>query len=55
MTENNTYGAFNVSQGRYRVITINGSNCYSCWYFVRIDINDTVPTRYEFSVSEQQG
>lgn len=55
MTENNTYGAFNVSQGRYRVITINGSNCYSCWYFVRIDIDDTVPTRYEFSVSDQQG
>lgn len=51
ITMNNSHEAFNVSQGRYRVISIDGSECYSCWYFIRIDIDDTVRTRYEFSVS----
>lgn len=53
LTVNNSHTAFNVSQGRYRIIEVNGSNCYSCWYFIRIDINDTVPTRYEFSIAER--
>lgn len=52
LTVNNSFNAWNVSQGRYRIIEVNGSNCYSCWYFIRIDINDTVATRYEFSIAQ---
>lgn len=52
LTQENSHTAFNVSQGKYRVITVNGSNCYSCWYFIRIDINDTVATRYEFNIAQ---
>lgn len=52
LTVNNSEGAYNVSQGKYRVITVDGSNCYSCWYFIRIDIDDDVPTRYDFSIAD---
>jgi hypothetical protein len=52
LTVNNSFNAFNVSQGKYRIIEVNGSNCYSCWYFIRIDIKDTVATRYEFSIAQ---
>lgn len=50
---NNSHGAFNVSQGKFRLITINGSSCYSCWYFIRIDINNTATTRYEFNIADK--
>lgn len=50
---NNSFGAFNVSQGKFRLITINGSSCYSCWYFIRIDINNTDTTRYEFNIADK--
>jgi hypothetical protein len=49
---NNSHGAFNVTQGKFRVIRVNGSNCYSCWYFIRIDINNTVRSRYEFNIAD---
>jgi len=49
---NNSHNAFNVSQGKSRLITVNGSSCYSCWYFIRIDINNTGPTRYEFNFAD---
>jgi len=52
LSANNSHAVYNVSQGKFKVLTINGSNCYSCWYFIRININATKASRYEFSIAE---
>lgn len=53
LTPNNSHGAYNVSEGKYRVIRVTGSNCFSCWYFIRIDITGGSATRYAFSIAER--
>ena len=53
LTINNSLAAYNVTAGGFRVVTIDAGDCYSCWYFIRIDIADTVPTRYQFSIAER--
>lgn len=53
LTINNSLAAHNVTAGGFRVVTIDAGDCYSCWYFIRIDIADTVPTRYQFSIAER--
>jgi hypothetical protein len=52
LSANNSHAVYNVSQGKFKVLTINGSNCYSCWYFIRINVNATKQARYEFSIAE---
>jgi len=50
---NNSHGAYNVTRERgFHIIRVNGSSCYSCWYFIRIDLKNTVASRYEFNVAD---
>jgi hypothetical protein len=34
------------------IINIPGDQCFNCWYFIRIRVNDTRDTTYQLSVSE---
>jgi hypothetical protein len=53
LTRNNSHAAYNVSAGKYRQINVDGSNCFACWHFVRVDVLGGNATRYAFSVAER--
>lgn len=49
---NNSAAIYDVQENTYKTITIKGSACYSCWYFVRVTFDNPNITTYKISVSE---
>lgn len=46
---------YNVSAGDFITTTIKGSECYSCWYFIRVELDEASVTRHELSISQADG
>jgi hypothetical protein len=51
MNKNNSLVFQNVSEGQVVQHNILGDQCYSCWYFIKIKVNDSNNANYRLTIS----
>ena len=50
---NNSKEAYDIQEGQYRMISLNGRDCFTCWYFIKVLVNTGNATTFRLTVSER--
>jgi len=42
-----------IQEGNYQTISLNGRDCFTCWYFIRVVVSTGNATSFRLTVSER--